>query len=78
MATAVELKALGNKAFVAKDYQTAIKHFSDAIELDPTNHVLFSNRSACFASLRQLEQVFFFLCFCLFACLFVYLSLLFD
>ena len=56
MATAADLKVLGNKAFGAKDYQTAIKHYSDAIELDPSNHLLFSNRSNCFAILRQLHR----------------------
>ncbi|KAI0240151.1 Hsp90 cochaperone [Massospora cicadina] len=51
--TAEEFKALGNKAFAASDHATAIKHFSDAIELDPTNHVLYSNRSASYASLKD-------------------------
>lgn len=44
--SAEQLKAEANKAFAAKDYDNAIKLYSDAIELDPTNHVLFSNRSA--------------------------------
>lgn len=30
--------------------------FSEAIDLDPSNHVLFSNRSASFASLRRYEE----------------------
>src|SRR5436305_4610590 len=30
--------------------------FSQAIELDPTNHVLFSNRSGAYASLRQFDK----------------------
>ncbi|KAK9717136.1 Hsp90 cochaperone [Basidiobolus ranarum] len=51
-----ELKALGNKAFLAKDYENAIKYFSEAIELTPDNHVFYSNRSACFASLKQYEK----------------------
>ncbi|KAF9130039.1 Hsp90 cochaperone [Mortierella sp. 14UC] len=54
--SAEEYKAQGNKAFLAKDYPTAIDHFSKAIELDPTNHVLFSNRSACFASQKNYEK----------------------
>lgn len=40
------LQAEGNKAFSAKQYDQAIKHFSDAINLDSSNHVLYSNRSA--------------------------------
>ncbi|KAG0276742.1 Hsp90 cochaperone [Linnemannia exigua] len=54
--SAEEYKAQGNKAFLAKDYPTAIDHFSKAIELDPTNHVLFSNRSACYASQKNYEK----------------------
>lgn len=46
MATADELKAQGNKAFSAKDYDNAIALFSKALELDPQNFVLWSNRSA--------------------------------
>ena len=40
------LKDQGNKAFAAKDYDKAIDFFSQAIALDPQNHVLWSNRSA--------------------------------
>ncbi|KAG0293414.1 Hsp90 cochaperone [Linnemannia gamsii] len=54
--SAEEYKAQGNKAFLAKDYPTAIDHFTKAIELDPTNHVLFSNRSACYASQKNYEK----------------------
>ncbi|KAF9105990.1 Hsp90 cochaperone [Mortierella sp. AM989] len=54
--SAEEFKAEGNKAFLAKDYPTAIDHFSKAIELDPTNHVLYSNRSACYASQKNYEK----------------------
>lgn len=40
------VQAKGNAAFSAGNYEEAIKFFSEAIELDPLNHVLFSNRSA--------------------------------
>lgn len=40
------LKDEGNKAFSAKEYDKAMDLFSQAIQLDPTNHVLYSNRSA--------------------------------
>lgn len=50
------LKAEGNKAFAAKDFTTAIDKFTQAIELDPSNHVLYSNRSGSYASLKQYEK----------------------
>ncbi|CAJ1928335.1 unnamed protein product [Sphenostylis stenocarpa] len=48
-----EAKAKGNAAFSSGDYAAAIRHFSDAIALSPTNHVLYSNRSASYASLQN-------------------------
>ncbi|CCH44638.1 Heat shock protein [Wickerhamomyces ciferrii] len=54
--SADELKAQGNAAFAAKDYEKAIEFFSKAIEIAPTNHVLYSNRSASFASLKQFDK----------------------
>ena len=39
-------QALGNTAFSAGRFQDAVGHFTDAIALDGSNHVLFSNRSA--------------------------------
>mmetsp|Transcript_59673 Transcript_59673/g.194709 ORF Transcript_59673/g.194709 Transcript_59673/m.194709 type:complete len:590 (+) Transcript_59673:121-1890(+) len=53
---AAEAKALGNAAFTAKDFKEAAKHFTEAISHDPTDHVFFSNRSACYASLEQYEK----------------------
>ena len=50
------LKDQGNKAFQAKDYDTAITLFSQAIELDPNNHVLYSNRSAAYAGKKDWSQ----------------------
>jgi tetratricopeptide (TPR) repeat protein len=35
---------LGNKAFAERDYQTAIAHYTKAIQLEPNNHIFFSNR----------------------------------
>ena len=49
-------KALGNECFSAKKYDEAVQHFSKAIELNPNDHVFFSNRSACYASLEQYEK----------------------
>ncbi|KAG6866007.1 hypothetical protein C0991_009679 [Blastosporella zonata] len=53
MSDANALKDLGNKAFAAKDYDKAIDLFSQAIAIDPTNHVLFSNRSAAKAGKKD-------------------------
>lgn len=50
------MKDQGNKAFAAKKYDEAIDLFTQAIALDPSNHVLFSNRSAAKAGLRQWKQ----------------------
>ncbi|CAN0842001.1 Hsp70-Hsp90 organizing protein 2 [Linum grandiflorum] len=48
-----EAKAKGNAAFSAGDFATAVKHFTEAISLSPSNHVLYSNRSAAHASLQN-------------------------
>ena len=50
------LKDAGNKAFAAKDYDKAIQLFTQAIEIDPSNHVLYSNRSAAYAGKHQYTE----------------------
>lgn len=47
------LKAEGNKAFTEKRFQEAVDKFSQAIEIDSQNHVLYSNRSGAYASLKD-------------------------
>ncbi|ODM18203.1 hypothetical protein SI65_06074 [Aspergillus cristatus] len=44
------LKAEGNKAFSAKDYSTAIDKFTQAIAIEASNHILYSNRSAVYSA----------------------------
>ena len=39
-------QAKGNAAFSAGEFEEAIKYFSEAIDKDGSNHVLYSNRSA--------------------------------
>ena len=46
----------GNEAFAASLYSKAIEHYSNAVKQDPFNHVLFSNRSAAYASLRLWDK----------------------
>mmetsp|Transcript_49322 Transcript_49322/g.139642 ORF Transcript_49322/g.139642 Transcript_49322/m.139642 type:complete len:90 (-) Transcript_49322:769-1038(-) len=37
-------KKEGNDAFAKKEYEAAIGFYSEAIELDPQNHIYYSNR----------------------------------
>eukprot|EP01035_Chromulina_nebulosa_P030722 gene30722-40850_t len=42
------LKDQGNEAFQAGNTDLAIAYFSNAIDIDPDNHVYYSNRSAAY------------------------------
>ncbi|KAF7980888.1 hypothetical protein HWV62_36063 [Athelia sp. TMB] len=53
MSDANALKDQGNKAFAAKDWDKAIDLFTQAIAIDPKNHVLYSNRSAAQAGKKE-------------------------
>jgi stress-induced-phosphoprotein 1 len=53
MSSIEELKNKGNAAFSSGQHEEAIKYFTEAIKLDGTNAVLFSNRSAAYASLND-------------------------
>ncbi|KAJ5175606.1 Heat shock protein sti1 [Penicillium canariense] len=50
------LKAEGNKAFSAKDYPTAIEKFTQAIAIEPENHILYSNRSAVYSAQTEYQK----------------------
>ncbi|CAG9954975.1 unnamed protein product [Clonostachys rosea f. rosea IK726] len=56
MASADELKALGNKAIAEKNFDEAIDKFTQAIALQPENHILYSNRSAAYASKKEWDN----------------------
>jgi hypothetical protein len=51
-----QLQAKGNEAFKAKNYGTAITHYTAAIDHDPTNHLLYSNRAAAYQCLKNYNQ----------------------
>lgn len=50
---AESIRLQGNQEFSAGKYVEAINSFSKAIQLTPENHVLFSNRSACYTALGK-------------------------
>ena len=49
-AAADKFKATGNAQMSAKKFDHAIKSYTQAIELDPTNAVYYSNRAAAYSS----------------------------
>lgn len=50
------MKDKGNQALAQNKFDDAIKYYSDAIEIDDKNHVLFSNRSAAYAKAGKYKQ----------------------
>jgi len=50
------MKAKGNEFFKAKDYDNAVKWYSEAIAIDPSSHAYYSNRSASYAGLSNWEK----------------------
>ncbi|XP_030960853.1 ankyrin-1-like [Quercus lobata] len=53
---AAEAKSRGDDAFKRKDYHMAIDSYTQAIDLDPTDATLLSNRSLCWIRLDQAEH----------------------
>ncbi len=49
-------KGLGNKFMAEKNYAGAIEEYTKALELDPMNTVLYSNRAAAFSQNNQHEK----------------------
>ncbi|KAM3128182.1 hypothetical protein pb186bvf_019729 [Paramecium bursaria] len=54
--SAQQFKDLGNQAFTAQKYQEAVEFYSKAIELAPNDHILYSNRSGSWASLKDYNK----------------------
>lgn len=54
--SAKDYKKKGNDAFNAQNYDEAIEHYSEAIRLDPSGAVYYSNRAAVYATLRDARR----------------------
>ena len=52
---AEEWKNRGNAALKEEKYNEAVECYTKAIECDPTNHILYSNRSAAYIKLKDGE-----------------------
>ncbi|PVU88710.1 hypothetical protein BB559_005439 [Furculomyces boomerangus] len=53
MSTSDQFKAEGNKAFSSGNFSEAIKQFTAGIEIDPQNHILYSNRSGAYCATKD-------------------------
>ena len=53
---AEEAKAKGNAAMSALNYEEAIAHYTEAIKLDSSNYLYYSNRSAAYANIGKYEE----------------------
>lgn len=51
--TSEQWKTKGNAAFSNCEYDKAIQYFTHAISQDPSNHLLYSNRSAAYCSIKN-------------------------
>jgi stress-induced-phosphoprotein 1 len=52
----LEAKRLAYDYFYRNDFSSAVAFFTQALDLDPNNYILLSNRSASYAKLRQYEN----------------------
>ncbi|ORM41179.1 STI1-like protein [Babesia sp. Xinjiang] len=51
-----DYKQLGNDAFKAGKFVEAVQHFTEAIKLNPSDGILYSNRSGAYASLGKYQE----------------------
>lgn len=54
---ASSFKAAGNHEYQKKNFDAALKHYSDAIKCDPKDPIFYSNKAACYAAQEKHAQV---------------------
>ena len=59
MSKVIDFKQQGNLHFQKKDYELAIISYTNAIEQDNNNHILYSNRSASYSELEEYDMALF-------------------
>ena len=58
MEKANKFKNAGIEAFKNKEYEKSIRLFTKAIEINPNDHIFYSNRSESYASLNLYDQAY--------------------
>lgn len=56
MSQVEDLKKKGNEALQKGDIDGAINFYSEALKLDPNNHILWSNRAAAYATKKDWKK----------------------
>jgi len=50
------MKEKGNDEFKKGNYEKAIEFYTYATEMDPTNHVFYTNRAMCYAAMKKWDK----------------------
>lgn len=53
---ALKEKELGNAAYKNKDFETAVKHYDEAMKHDPTNMTYISNKAGTYSILTENDE----------------------
>jgi len=51
-----KMKEKGNEEFKKKNYEKAIEYYTYATEMDPNNHVFYTNRAMCYAAMSKWDK----------------------
>jgi tetratricopeptide (TPR) repeat protein len=56
MSSAEEWKEKGNNFLKNKNYEEALKCYTEAVNADPSNYIYYSNRSACYYNMQNFQN----------------------